>query len=493
MEITNVTTQKATDVIIVGAGPAGTCAAYYLASTGIKVTLLDKASFPREKIAGDMISPGAIRELKNMKITSLSEFNKVDRAGIYLNGKKLMAGLFPEYPDLTSYSVIVPRIVLDGLTLDAAKNAGATVVEGFNVTDFQVDSNGVTVMGEQQNEKFTLKSRLLIGADGHNSVIAKKLRGTQWPENHKAVVARGYFENVTGAANQGGVYYNDDDFVGYSWIFPLDMNRANVGIGLLLDATPATKTPKELLMEHIKNDEGMKKRLEKAELKGDLKVSELNMYDSTMPLVSDRVMLSGEAAGLINGFNGEGTYFALLSGKWAAETAIKCIFKNNLSKEALSAYPERVDDELGYGLKVSNLMLSLVRNRSLSPVWMKTLEIIGDRSRKDPEYAKITGAILSGMVFPNQQVTYKILAGVIQEAATSTGFETLAEMLKNPETIPCNMLKMTHVGINVAKDAIENPVDFIEWGLGNAARMFELATEVSKKLIVQAKEEDGEA
>jgi geranylgeranyl reductase family protein len=481
--------QTLTDVIIVGAGPAGTSAAYYLASAGIKVTLLDKAVFPREKVAGDMISPGAIRELQNMKITSLAEFNKIDRAGIYLNGRKLMTGLFPQYPDLTNYSVIVPRIVLDELTLDAAKKVGATIVEGFNVTDCQVNDEYVTIMGEHENEKVTLKSRLLIGADGHNSVIAKKLRGTTWPDSHKAVVVRGYFENVTGAANQGGVYYNDEDFVGYSWIFPLDMNRANVGIGLLMDSAPATKTPKELLMEHIKNDEGMKKRLEKAELKGELKISELNMYDPQMPLVSNRVMMIGEAAGLINGFNGEGTYFALLSGKWAAETALKCIVKNTLSEAALSAYSKRVEDELEYGFKVSNLMLGLVRNRSLIPVWMKTLEIMGDRSRKDPEYAKLTGAILSGMVFPNQEVTYKIVVGVIQEAATSTGFEVLAEMLKNPETIPANALKVTQLGFNIAKNALENPVNFFEWGLGSAVRMLDVASEVSKKFLAQ-KEED---
>jgi menaquinone-9 beta-reductase len=204
------------DVIIVGAGPAGASAAYYLASTGIKVLLLDKASFPREKVAGDIISPGAIKELQGMKITSLSEYNKIDRATIYLNGKKLTTGLFPQYPDLTQYSQVVPRIVLDNLTLDAAKNAGVTVMEGFTISGFQVDNDGVTVVGEYQKEKSVLRSRLLIGADGHNSLVARKLRGGPWPDSHKAVVVRGYFENVTGAANQACIFYNNDDFVGYS-------------------------------------------------------------------------------------------------------------------------------------------------------------------------------------------------------------------------------------------------------------------------------------
>jgi menaquinone-9 beta-reductase len=476
------------DVIIVGAGPAGTCAAFYLAQTGIKVTILDKASFPREKVAGDMVSPGAIKELQNMKIAALSEFNKIDHASIYLNGKKLMTGTYPAYPDLAEYSQIIPRIVLDSLTLNAARNAGATVLEGFNVESFQLEEDCVTVMGEYQKEKVNLKSRLLIGADGHDSLIAQTLRGSAWPENYKATVIRGYFENVTGAANQACVFFNNEDFVGYSWIFPVDMNRANVGIGLLCNSSPQPKPPQELLELHTKNDAGMRERLENASLRGEVKASELDMYDPLMPLVSDRVMLVGEAAGLVNGFNGEGTYFALLSGRWAAEAAVACIIKDDLSQAALSVYSRRVEDEWGYGFKVSNLMLSLIRNRSLSPLWMKALEVMGDRSRKDQTYAKMTGGILSGMVYPDRGVTAKILVGALQEAATSTGLTAVAETIKNPATLPANAIKMTQLGIDMAKNAVTNPVEFVEWGLGNATKMMQLATEVSKKILEQPKE-----
>jgi menaquinone-9 beta-reductase len=477
------------DVIIVGAGPAGACAAYYLASAGIKVTVLDKATFPREKVAGDIVSPGALKELQNMHVNGLSEFNKIDRATIYLNGKKMISGLFPTYPELTQYSRTVPRIVMDNLTLDAVRNAGATVIEGFNVESFQIEENGVTVTGQIQKEKRNLKGRLLIGADGHNSLVARQIRGGVWPDNHKATVVRGTYEKVTGAANQAFILYNSEDFVGYSWIFPIDKNSASVGIGLLCDSSPSPKTPQELLLDHVKNNAGMQERLENASLKGELKVSELDMYDQLMPNVSNRVMLVGEAAGLINGFNGEGNHFALLSGRWAAETAITCLVKDDLSQAALSAYSNRAESELGYGFKVSNLMLNLIRNRNLTPIWINALEIMGDRSRKDPAYAKVTGGILSGMVYPDREVTSKIIVGALQEAALSTGFSTLNETLKNPAALPANAVKVTQIGIDLAKNSVASPMDLIGWGLGNATSLMQFAADVSKKILEQPKEE----
>jgi menaquinone-9 beta-reductase len=477
------------DLLIVGAGPAGACAAYYLALSGLKVTVLDKATFPREKIAGDMVSPGALKELQDMHVNGLSEFNKIDRAAIYLNGKKMISGLFPNYPDLTQYSRTVPRIVMDNLTLDAARNAGATVLEGFYVESFQVEENDVTVTGLHKKEKRILKGRLLIGADGHNSLVARQLRGTVWPENHKATVVRATYENVAGAPNQACLFYNSEDFVGYSWIFPIDKNSASVGIGLLCDSLPAAKTPQELLLDHVKNDAGMQERLENASLKGELKVSGLDMYDQSMPLTYNRVMLVGEAAGLINGFNGEGNHFALLSGRWAAETAQTCIIKDDLSQAALSAYTNLVESQLGNGFKVSNWMLDLIRNRNLTPIWMKALEIMGDKSKKDPSYAKLTGGILSGMIYPDKETTEEIIVGALQEAAMSTGFSTLTETLKNPATLPANAIKITQIGMDLAQNAVTSPIDLIGWGLGNATTLMQFAAQVSKKILEQPKEE----
>ena len=170
----------------------------------------------------------------------------------------------------------------------------------------------------------------------------------------------------------------------------------------------------------------MKNRLEGAVLKGEVSIAQLNLYDSKLPIAGNRVMLVGEAAGLINPFNGEGIQFALRSGRWAAEV-VNGISGTDFSQQKLSAYNQRVEQELSQGLEVSAVMLNLVRNRNLTPVWLKALEIMGERSKKDPEYASLTGGILSGMIFPDREVTAKIVLGVLAEAAVSMGVTTFAK------------------------------------------------------------------
>jgi menaquinone-9 beta-reductase len=471
------------DVVIVGAGPAGAATAYYLASKGVKVTLLDKASFPREKTAGDFVSPVAIAELQKMNITNLTEFNKITHATIFLSGKRLVSGSFPSYPDTPNYSQVVPRIVLDGLMVNAARNAGALFLDQFSVSSFNVENDVVTVTGKYKKEVCTLKCRLLIGADGHNSMVARTMRGGEWPESNKAIVVRGYFENVSGSPSQANVFYNGESLPGYSWIFPIDKSRANVGVGVVLEASPPPMEPKELFEYLIKNDEGMKSRLENATLKGDLEVCFLNMYDPQMPLVKDRFMLVGEAAGLVNGFNGEGNQFALVSGRWAAEVASTCLERGDLSQAALYAYQKQVEDNLGYGFKTSNLMLQMIRNRSFNPAWLKALEIMGEQSKVNPEYAKITSGILCGVVFPDQETTAKIMVGIMEEAVISTGAATFAQLINDPLKLPENAVKFVKVGFDMTRGAMEDPLDFLNWAVGNASKMAQLAVELRKEFI----------
>jgi menaquinone-9 beta-reductase len=139
------------DVLVVGAGPEGATAAYYIALAGYKVTILDKQKFPRQKVSGDFVSPGSIRELRKIGVTSLPEFqatNVISQVAVYLNGEKLISGTFPQVSGLEQHGQIVSRKMLDSLILEAARKAGATVLEGFRVTDFRVENDGVTVTSQ---------------------------------------------------------------------------------------------------------------------------------------------------------------------------------------------------------------------------------------------------------------------------------------------------------------------------------------------------------
>ena len=224
----------------------------------------------------------------------------------------------------------------------------------------------------------------------------------------------------------------------------------------------------------------MRRRLEHAKLKGDLEVCSLNLYDRQLPIVGNRVMLVGEAAGLVNPFNGEGIQFALLSGRWAAEALVGA---NDFSEQTLSAYKQKVEAELEYGFKVSELMLQLVRNRNLNPIWLRALEIMGQRSKTDPEYATLTSGILSGMIFPDQEATAKVVTGALTEAAISTGLTTFNEILKEPSKLPQATFRITEAGIEFARYATQDPFGFLTWGMDAALKMAEMTATVSKQML----------
>lgn len=481
-------------MIIVGAGPAGATAAYCIASAGHKVLLLDQQKFPREKKCGDFVSPGSIKELQKMGITDLPEFkgtNVVDHATIHLSGEELVSGAFPVFPDLVSYGRVVPRVVLDRLIVDAARKAGATILEDMRVRDFHAANDAVTVVAQDLKSTRNFRARLLIGADGNESTIAQILRGSPWPIEHKAIAAQGYFQNISGSPNHADVFYNDESFPGYSWIFPVNKSEANVGVGVILDVVPVTENPKKILKHLISTDPGMHSRLEHATLKGKLKVSFLNLYDPQFSIVANRVMLIGEAAGLVNPFNGEGIQFALLSGRWASEAAVSCMANNDFSVQALGAYSKQVEAELGEGFKVSALMFNLVHNRSLNSGWLQALRAMGEKSKTDPEYASLTSGILSGMIFPNRDITAKISVGATQEATIATGIQTINEALNDPTRLPQSALKMTQVGIEVAQQAAQDPLGFLTWGMSAVTKAAELAGAVAKQVIKKEDENNS--
>ena len=466
------------DVIVVGAGPAGSAAAHYLASAGYDVIIVDKQKFPRDKVCGDFVSPVAQNELSKLGITNLPEFkrsNKISRASVYLDGKKLISRPVPRVQGLPRYGRVVPRIVLDKLLLEAACKEGAVFLEGLKAVSMQIKRKGVELKNEGPSGKRILKARLLIGADGSNSTIAKLVRGHTPSSADRIIAMRGYFEDVEGPPNQADLHFNKESFPGYCWLFPTGKNQANVGIGMVLDTIPSGNRLKELLHNLIKNDAALHQRLKNAKLIGQIKGWPLTTYNANQLLVYNRVMLVGDAAGLVNPLNGEGIQYALLSGRWASEVAITSITANDFSKEALSAYPHIVEKELGYGMSVASLIVQLIRNRSFNPFWLRSLELMAERSRVDPSYADIVGGILMGTVPQSEATNIEVARGTIEQAMLSTGLTNLLETIQDPNAVAKATIETLQIGFEISVQAMQNPSAFINWAIKSTTSAINLA------------------
>jgi len=389
------------DALVVGGGPAGAAAAARPAARGFTAIVVDRATFPRDKVCGDFVGPAALAELADLGVTGTEAFaatNTVGECALHVDGNQLGVLAIPQVGGLPAYGRVIPRRYLDAWVLDAARHAGATVLDGRKVTAIERAPDAVTVRGHSAAGPWQLRTRLLVGADGSNSIIARALRGAVPPRQDRIVAVRAYFDDVDGPAGQADVCLCSDSFPGYAWLFPCGGGQANVGVGMLVSTYPqAGRNLRDLLLRLIAEDASMRRRLRGARMDGRVLGCPLTTYNPRLPLTGDRVMLVGDAAGLINPLNGEGIQYALHSARWAADVAADCLSSGRLDAASLYRYQQRVRHSLGQDMAFSRLVVQLIRNRHLDPVWLRTLRVIASRAQADPDYAHRVGCVVTGL------------------------------------------------------------------------------------------------
>lgn len=390
------------DVIIVGGGPSGSVCAYYLAKAGVKVMLIDSKNFPRDKICGDFVSPIGLNELKKIGIWELDGFentNLIFGATVFINGEPLITNKLPFIKGLPNYGRVIPRVILDNWIVEAAKKQGAEIITPCKLKHYSVNDNHVMITCDHDGIEKHFIAKLLIGADGSNSKVSRILNGNKLNPENKIVAVRAYFENLDCKSTHAELFFSSKCFPGYYWFFPTSATTANVGIGMMLESFPKEeKNLQTLLIDMIENDLSFRAKLGKGKIVDKIVGFPLSIYNPRATLVKDRVLLVGDAAGLVHAINGEGMQYAMQSGRWAAESIIKCLSLNDLSAKSLKIYEIKVHREIGFDMGVANIVMQFIRNRNLNPLWLKLLEIMIAQAKWDDRYANIAGGILSGMI-----------------------------------------------------------------------------------------------
>ena len=469
------------DVAIVGAGPAGATAACHFARAGFRVTLIDQHCFPRDKACGDFVGPSGLVELDGLGLSSQPPFrnaNKIFHGALYINGDKVIGRPFPQIDGLRGYGLCIPRMLLDDLIVQAAVACGARLIEEARVTGYESDRTGVTMFHQGRRGRQSLRTRLLIGADGSSSLISRILRGAPPPRRDRIVAVRAYFEGAFESADRADLYFSSSSFPGYSWLFPTGTTSANVGVGMLLEAWSPTKQQlSQLLTQLIESDPALSFRLGRAKMYGKIVGWPLATFNPRLPIIGNRVVLIGDAAGLINPLTGEGIQYALRSARWSAEALRAPLSSDSLSPAGLRRYARRVQAEMRYDMALSRFIIDFVRNRALNPLWLSVLEFIGKRAASDLEYYDIAAGVFAGVAPAQEVVALPFLSRTIQSAAMA-GYAAAKDALRGQRLGKSKATFATSVA-SMFKHLFGHPVATLNWGAHCASGALELATQIA--------------
>lgn len=352
-----------TEVLVVGAGPAGSSAATWAARAGHEVLLIDSAKFPRDKPCGDGLTPRAIAELTALGL------------GSWLSGRARNLGLraagfgqelLLPWPggSLPNYGGAAPRMVLDATILQVATDAGAKLLEETAAIDaVQVDSRIESVIAKSGEEQLQINAKQVIIADGAKSQLGRKLN-RQWHRNTAyGVAARGYIQSERSddpwISSHLELRNADDEILsGYGWIFPLGNGEVNIGVGTLAtNKRPADINLRSLLHQYTDEQRADWK------LSGDINApwsALLPMGGAVSGVAGRNYMFVGDAAGCVNPLNGEGIDYGLETGRLAAQML-------DVESDFTSAWPAELRSHYGYAFSIARRLAGILTVPGLLP------------------------------------------------------------------------------------------------------------------------------
>lgn len=387
------------DVIIVGGGPGGATTALYAQKLGLKVLLVDKKRFPRDKICGDAISGKSITYLEELGLIDEIERSPQQLVDSVIfsspNNKSANIRLVPTVFNGISTGYVCRRMVFDNILFQAAKKVVDTIEE-FSVEDL-LKSNGQVqgVIGRQgggeDGKSREITGKIVIGADGFNSVVSRKLGLYEHDPDHLLVATRAYYSGISGLNHAIELHYVKDVLPGYFWIFPLENGMANVGLGMIHSALK--KKGVRLRHAHVAATESptFRDRFKNAELLGDIQGWNLPVGSKRRAVHGNGFVLIGDAAGLIDPFTGEGIGNAMCSGKIAAQVAAEICPGTDYSAARLQIYSDRLWEVLGGEL---NLAYKLQRTARFTPL----VNLVVSRAGKRREVADWISDMIAGKI-----------------------------------------------------------------------------------------------
>ncbi|MDX2003299.1 MAG: NAD(P)/FAD-dependent oxidoreductase [Chitinophagales bacterium] len=350
------------DVAIIGAGPSGCACALALHGSGLKVALVDQASFPRDKVCGDAIPGPAFKAMDSihkdwgLAMRQLSAKVDISASSFYAQHKQLLSYTW------TLYSYNSKRWDFDSFLLDLVRKHTATdILENKRLQQVRVNLEAASC---QFKDGSTLQAAMVIGCDGATSIVRRNLQEPSLAPKQGLVALRAYYHGVEGLQAGVNEIHLSKELAGYFWIFPLQNGWANVGFGILKEQQSKEANAVSLndTLQNIISTPDLVPRFKNALPMEKTRGFALPIWTGKQAISGNRWMLCGDAASLIDPLQGHGIDTGMWSGIWAAKQAMKCFKDNDFSAKSMQQYDQEVYQKLGPGFNKSYLIMkTLIR------------------------------------------------------------------------------------------------------------------------------------
>jgi geranylgeranyl reductase family protein len=432
-------------VVVVGGGPAGAAAAYWLARAGVRTLVLEKKLFPRSKTCGDGLTPRSVTQLDDMGLgAAMDRFHRV--IGLRAVAADIELELaWPRHPVFPQHGYVAPRSGLDRLVLDNAQEAGAEVWQGAEVVNPLTE--GTRIVGLEVKDKSSGTTRLIepdyvVLADGANSRVGRALGHQRDRRYPLGLALRSHYTSELHDDGWIESHINIKDargrtLPGYGWIFPVGDGTVNIGIGVVSTYRHwKTVNTTELLNSFV----------EVAPERWGVDVSRatcaptggrLPMGGAVSPKFGRNYLVVGDAAGAINPFNGEGIAYGYETGRMAAGLLMQALGGGD--SRCLLEYPQMLETTYGSYFRVARLMMRLIG----MPFVLHRLAAIGMQSQTLMEWAL---RVMCNLVRPDERKPAEMVLKMLERIVDTASH--------GPEPIPQDLLREFELEPGVAAAAL---------------------------------------
>ncbi len=396
------------DVVIIGAGPAGSTAAiaYKRAAPDLRIALVDKSTFPRDKACGDGLGPGVLALLEELGVPEIA-YGEKRVTDVEVRGplKTLTRGALPALDDKAESGAVIERRRFDDRLYTAAIELGVDDFTGWRFTGSKVRANRRLVGISLGNESSTISASLLVGADGASSRVRKSLGVERNTDRHTGIGIRAYAGVLAPNGQLPDALFLDYEerlLPGYGWVFPLEDGRSNIGafIGVADRKKRGSKTT-ELLGSFVRHLETHGYQI------SDItdKRTYILPHAAGMPkLAHKRAVLIGDAASMINPWSGEGILYGMEAGRILAVATYEHFQQSEETLgQALKRFEREFRKRFSRHLKSCYLAHRVTRSKSMSAGILRV-------ARRDKEVFDHLAALMFGEASIDPRMMIKILS-----------------------------------------------------------------------------------